>query len=140
MLKFLDEAHTLVSVTSEDGETVVVVERGDPRFDELVAQQPAAYEGDDAADALAEERARMRVSRLQARAALLQAGLLDRVERGVNGGLLGGGTSDALLKMAWAEATEFNRTSPTIAALAGLVGLDDEALDNLFRAAAAIRF
>lgn len=140
MLKFLNRDRTLISYSDPEEARVVVVEVGDPRFDELAAMQPAEYEGDEAAEALAYERANMRVSRLQARAALLQAGLLDHVEKAVNGGMFGGGTSDALLKMAWAEAAEFNRTSPTIAALAGLVGLNDEALDNLFRAAAAIRF
>ena len=140
MLKYLNADRTLISFSDPDETTVVVVEKGDARFAELAARAPAEYTGDDVALALEAARSAMRVSRLQARAALLQAGLLDRVDRAVNGGMLGGGTSDALLKMAWAEATEFNRTSPTIAALAGLVGLDDATLDDLFRAAALIRF
>lgn len=87
-----------------------------------------------------DQRARMVVSRLQARAALLQGGLLDKVEKAVNGGFLTGSAADALTRLAWNEATEFRRNSPTIAVLAGLLGLGPEALDELFTAAARIEF
>lgn len=123
--------------TASPGDTEA---RGREVFAAAEAMGPAPYEGPPPPDPLEAERAAMRVSRLQARAALLQAGLLDKVDRAVSGGMFGGGTSDAILKMAWTEAAEFNRTSPTIAALAGLVGPDDAALDDLFRAAAQIRF
>ena len=139
MLKYLDHAKTLISSAPDDGGRVVIVEKGDPLFDQLAAMDPDEHAGDEAAEALDAERAAMRVSRLQARAALMQAGLLDKVDKAVNGGLLGGG-ADPLIKMGWAEATEFHRSSPTIAAVAGLIGLDDAALDELFRAAALIRF
>lgn len=87
-----------------------------------------------------DQRARMVVSRLQARAALLQAGLLDKVEKAVNGSFLTGSAADALTRLAWNEATEFRRNSPTIAVLAGLLGLGPEALDELFTAAQRIEF
>ena len=71
------------------------------------------------------------VSRFQARAALLQAGLLEDVEAAVAG-------ADALTRLAWADAIEFRRDSPAIAAVAAMLELDDEALDALFRTAAGI--
>lgn len=83
------------------------------------------------AEALALERAQMAVSRFQARAALMQAGLLDAVEQAVR-------EADALTQMAWAEAVELRRTSPAIAALAAAVGLTQTQLDVLFRSAMTI--
>lgn len=82
-------------------------------------------------EALALERAQMVVSRFQARAALMQAGLLDAVEQAV-------AQADALTRMAWAEAVELRRTSPAIAAIAAAVGLTEAQLDALFRTAMAI--
>lgn len=84
-----------------------------------------------AADALGAERAGMVVSRFQAKAALDAAGLLASAESAVTAA---GGT--ALL--AWNEAVEFRRNSPTIAGLAGALGLSDTDLDDLFRSAAMI--
>jgi len=72
------------------------------------------------------------VSRLQAKAALLMAGKLAEVEAVV-------AASDALTQLAWAEAAEFRRDSPTIAALASGV-LTEAELDDLFAAAALISF
>lgn len=83
------------------------------------------------AEALAAERARMVVSRFQARAALHLAGLLPQVEAAVN-------AADPMVQIAWADAQEFRRSSPTIAALAVALELDDETLDQLFRDAAQI--
>lgn len=77
------------------------------------------------------ERASMVVSRFQARAALHIAGLLAQVELAV-------AAADPLTQMAWADAQEFRRGSPTIAALAGAVDLTPEQIDDLFRQAAQI--
>lgn len=71
------------------------------------------------------------VTAFQAKAALLAVGLLDDVEAAV-------AAADRLVQIAWASAATFERTSPTIAALAGAIGLDEAALDDLFRAAARI--
>lgn len=76
-------------------------------------------------------RSSMVCSRFQAKAALLQAGLLDQVEAAIS-------NSDATTKLAWAEAVEFRRTSPTIAKLGALLDLNDTQLDDLFTAAMAI--
>lgn len=72
------------------------------------------------------------VSRFQARAALLQAGLLETADLAV------AASGDPFLQLAWKEATTFPRSSPGIAALAPALGLTDEDLDDLFRAAALI--
>jgi len=84
-----------------------------------------------AIDPLISERAAMTVSRFQAMAALLNAGLLSQV----NVALADAGP---LAQLAWAEATEFRRNSPTIAGLSAGLGLTDTQVDDLFRAAALI--
>lgn len=71
------------------------------------------------------------VSRFQARAAMHVAGLLDQVEAAI-------AQADTLAQMAWTDAVEFRRDSPTIAALAAQIGLTDAEIDALFRAAAEI--
>jgi hypothetical protein len=73
------------------------------------------------------------VSRFQARAALYQAGLLDQVET-----LMSDPATDMMAKLAWADAQEFKRTSPTIATMAAELGLSDTDLDDLFTQAAQI--
>ena len=85
----------------------------------------------ESAAALTAERAAMKVSRLQARVALLQAGLLPQVEAAV-------AAADPIIQMAWAEAIEFRRYSPAILGLASALGLTDTQLDDLFRAAALV--
>ncbi len=72
------------------------------------------------------------VSRFQARAALMQAGLLSQVQEAI-------GNADDLTQLAWAEAVEFRRDSPAIAAIAVALGLSDAQIDALFIAAAEIR-
>ena len=75
--------------------------------------------------ALQAERASMRVSRFQARVALLDAGLLGDVETAI-------ANADVITQMAWTEATEWRRNSPTIATIAEALSLTDEQVDNLF--------
>lgn len=72
------------------------------------------------------------VTRFQARAALHEAGLLDQIEAAV-------AAADPLTREAWASATAFERSSPTIAALAAALGLSLADIDALFRRAAQIR-
>lgn len=73
------------------------------------------------------------VSRFQAKAALLQAGLLNQVETFINGP-----ATDPLAKLAWAEAVEFYRQSPTILSMAAALSLTPQQLDELFTQAASI--
>lgn len=71
------------------------------------------------------------VSPAQARLALLAAGLLDDVEAAVAAG-------PRAMQIAWQNASVIERDSPTVAALAGALGLTDAQLDELFTTAAGI--
>lgn len=72
------------------------------------------------------------VSPRQARLALLGIGLLDTVETALKA--LPGTQGRAAL-IDWEYATEVQRDSPLISALAPALGLTDEQVDDLFRAA-----
>jgi hypothetical protein len=71
------------------------------------------------------------VSRFQARAALMDAGLLDAVEAAID-------QAGPRERLAWAETVEWNRDSPTIAAIGAALGLTSDQIDDLFRRAASI--
>ena len=71
------------------------------------------------------------VTPFQAKAALLQAGLLDAAKAGV-------AAAGPLAQLAWAEALEFKRNSPTMLGLARTLGLTNAQIDDLFRAASRI--
>jgi len=80
------------------------------------------------------------VSRFQARAAMMGAPasdpafphLLAQMDAMVQA------AGDPFAALAWAEAIEFRRDSPTVTALAAGAGIDEAALDSLFIAAAQI--
>lgn len=99
-------------------------------FDQL-KPLAAPYIAPQLPDPIIAEREAMIVSRFQAMAALMDAGLLSQV----NSALADAGP---LAQLAWAEATEFHRNSPTIAGLAAGLKLTDIQVDDLFRAAALI--
>lgn len=82
--------------------------------------------------ALRKQRERMIVTRFQAKAVLMQQGLLEQVEAIVEG------SADPLVKLAWHEAG-FERLSPFIAGLAVELGLSDADVDSLFIAAKQVR-
>jgi hypothetical protein len=85
----------------------------------------------DEADTIDKERTKMVCSRFQAKAALMQQGLLPQVEAAL-------ANADSVSKLAWAEAVEFRRNSPTIANLSALIGLTETQVDDLFRLAMTI--
>ncbi len=103
----------------------VLVEMSDAEALAFTSSLPPAL------DPLASERANMRVSRLQAKIAMMQAGVLADVETAV-------AAADPAVQMAWADAIEFRRFSPTILAMSAQIGLTDTQLDDLFRAAALV--
>lgn len=72
------------------------------------------------------------ISRFQARVALMDAGLLAGVELAI-------ADADPLTQLAWAEATEWRRDSPSIAAIGAAIRLTDEDIDNLFIEASKIK-
>lgn len=67
------------------------------------------------------------VSKFQAKVALLSAGLLDTVET-----YMAAASTPRITKLAWAEAQEFKRGSPTVLAMAALLGLSSAQIDQLF--------
>lgn len=71
------------------------------------------------------------VTPFQAKAALLQAGLLETVQQAI-------AAASPIAQLAWSDATEFTRDSPTIAALSAQLGLTSTQVDELFIAAASI--
>lgn len=73
------------------------------------------------------------VTRFQARAALYNAGLLESVEA-----YIAQVDTPMLVKLAWADAQTFSRTSDMIVSVAAGLGLTDAQIDALFIAAAVI--
>lgn len=71
------------------------------------------------------------VAPLQARIALLKISKLAQVEAII-------AQADETTKLAWEYATEFTRQSPIVLGLAGAIGLDSDALDQLFIEASKI--
>ena len=71
------------------------------------------------------------VSRFQALAALHAAGLLEAAEAAV-------AEADPIVRIAWANAAEWRRDSPAIAAIGEALGLTSEQIDELFLQASQI--
>ena len=76
------------------------------------------------------------VTRRQAKVALLQAGLLDEVEAGIEA--ITDTITKRIAKLDWSEAQEFRRDWPLLNQLAAGMGITDGQLDELFRVAAGI--
>lgn len=74
------------------------------------------------------------VSRFQARAALLQAGLMEEIE-----GYMRLDTTDSFVKLAWSDAQVFKRASPLVSTIGSLFGLSEAQIDDLFIFAATIQ-
>lgn len=115
--------HASLIAGQSAGRQIVPGPGGAPVLAEIVAPTEA--------ELLAARRAAMVVSRFQARAALLGAGLLEAANAAV-------AAADPIVQIAWADAQEFRRTSPTIAALGAALGLTEAQIDDLFAAAALI--
>lgn len=73
------------------------------------------------------------VTRFQARAALSRAGLFTTVHTAMTAFAV-----DDERRLAWEDAQEFRRTSPTMLQMAAALGLSDAQLDALFTTAASI--
>ena len=73
------------------------------------------------------------VTRFQAKAALLGAGLLEQVEV-----YMALPDTPMVTKLAWTETQDFERGSPTVAGLSALLGLTSEQVDALFITASGI--
>lgn len=77
-----------------------------------------------------------KVTRRQARQALLLAGLLDDVQPAIDA--IPDPVQRGLAQIEWDDSQEFDRHRPLLIQLAGALGLDGEALDNLFIQAGAL--
>lgn len=125
--------NSIIAATDPETGNVTILQPGFPGWDELMAEEVEVepFTAEPEPVALDVERAGMVVSRFQARAALLLAGLLDDVETAL-------ADASPLARLAWADASEFRRNSPMIAELAAGLDLSPETLDDLFRTAAGI--
>lgn len=74
------------------------------------------------------------VSRFQARAALVQSGWFTMMDD-----FMATLDKQDIRRMAWDDAASFNRDSPTLLAMAQMLGLSDSALDSLFILADSIK-
>lgn len=83
--------------------------------------------------ALRIKREAMVISRFQAIHALRQAGYLEAITQA-----MADPQTPTLAVDAWENALEFRRLSPTVQAFAGILGLTDAELDQLFELAATI--
>jgi hypothetical protein len=76
------------------------------------------------------------VTRRQAKQALLLAGKLDLVQPAIDA--IPDATQKATMQIEWDESQEFQRTRPSLIAMATAIGLDSAGIDALFVAAAAL--
>lgn len=88
--------------------------------------------GLDPQEVLEARRAAMSCSRFQVKAALDDAGLLADAEAAVQ-------SLSARQQLAWTDQDRFTRLSPTINAVATILGLTETQVDDLFRQAATIK-
>lgn len=107
-----------VLVLTPDGQALLEAEEARIAAEQEAAARPVVPEA---------------VSRFQARAALALTGHFGAVEA-----LMSAPGTPLMMRLAWQDATEFRRDSPTVAAMAGALGLDSDALDSLFVAAKEI--
>lgn len=77
------------------------------------------------------------VTRRQARQALLLAGLLDDVQPAIDA--ISNATQRALVQIEWEDSLTFERSRPSLISLATALGLDSDALDDLFITAAGLK-
>jgi len=119
----------------EHGWIPITLAPGDPPTADLYAivsaGDVAPYEAPTVS--IEQQRETMVVSRFQAKAALSNAGLLATVQA-----LMDDPSTPEVYRLAWQDALEFRRLSPTLTAMNAALGLTDEQLDDLFVAAANI--
>lgn len=123
MIEITPEYHASLLAAQGSGASIVADNNGVPQ----AVMPPPPTE----AEVLAAWRATAEVSRFQAFAALYAIDKLDDAEAAV-------AAEGGLTVIAWQNAQVFKRSSPMMNALAPALGLDDEALDDLFLAAALI--
>lgn len=134
---YLNEEQTVLSVETDDGVTRIVEKGVSEDFEALASGgagviSPYVPDNDDGPEPYDPE-----VSRMQAKIALLQMGLLDDVEALI-------AIMDRATQLAWAEATMFKRSSPLLNGLADAITWPDGSpltasdIDELFEIALQI--
>lgn len=96
----------------------------------------AAAEALEAADLTLPPPCPTSVTRRQAKQALLLAGLLPQVQPAIDA--IADPTTKAMVQIEWDDSQTFERNRPALIALAAALGMDDEALDQLFTTAAEL--
>ena len=81
--------------------------------------------------ALRKRRESMKITRFQAKAAMMQAGLLDDIQEVIDA------SEDPLVALAWSEAG-FERLSPFVMQMQAAIGMTHDQLDDLFDAAGGV--
>lgn len=119
-----------VGVIRQDGEIAVYIDSG-PEYEAALKSGPAPY-NPPALDLQAGVVVPSEVSRFQALAALMDAGLFGDVQKALE-------TAGPLAQLAFAEVSVFERQSSMVFMIGAGLGLSDEAVDKLFIAAAAIK-
>ena len=112
----------------------VLIQRGDPGWSDYLAWLAAGGVPEAMAITTPPEPADqipMSVTRFQARAALLLAGLLDDAEAAI-------AQANPLSRIAWEHANVYRRDSPTLISIGQRLGLSEADMDELFKTAASI--
>lgn len=131
MKHYIDPATKSVYAYEEDGSQDLIIPL---TYQRLTTAELAVVRAQQVADALASMPVPLVVTRFQARAALYLAGHFEAVEA-----YMAQASTPMLAKLAWQDAQEFQRSSPTVLALAKVLGLSDAQLDALFVSAATIK-
>ena len=100
-----------------------------PTQDEIEAAYPAAQ-------AAAARAAIPSITRAQAKAALIISGLIAQVQPAIDA--IPDPLQRALAQNDWDERLHFERSNPTLAAMAAALGMTDVQLDDLFALAASL--
>lgn len=100
-----------------------------PTDAEIEAAYPAAL-------AAAQRAAILPITRAQAKAALIISGMISMVQPAIDA--IPDALQRALAQNDWDERLHFERNNPTLAAMAGALGMTDAQLDDLFALAATL--
>lgn len=134
MLKYIDETGDTISDVMPDGR-VVVLDRGDPLFDEWVTRGPSPFTPPkplSPAEILAAERAQMECTRRQARI-VLGPEICAAIDA-----LADDPETPWAMRQTLLYAQTWYRNAPEIDEIGWALGYDAEQTDALFRAAATI--
>lgn len=118
-----EEETAAVVMTEESAAVMATADRTPALWAQLSGVQVADYVVPNAVP--------LAVSPFQAKAALLNAGLLASVEAAI-------AQASPVAQLAWTDAVEFRRDSATVATMAQALGLSSSAVDDLFRYAAGV--